>query len=87
MTFSVGSYVELRKFPNVVWRIAEPPRFNGGYPIFFLQYVGADSQERGDWCRRKKGLAPKTFKTTAQFDDLVEANPVLVLALESRCES
>ena len=83
MIFALDDYVELHDYPNVIWRVDNPPRFNGGHGLYSLAYVGADSPNNGERCRRKLGLSALTFRTHAQGFELTSANPLLVLALLS----
>jgi len=82
--FAKDDYVELVKYPHVVWQVTKPPKFNGGNPLYLLRYVGADTSERGARCRRKRGLATHTYLSDALEHELVAANEMLVLALESQ---
>lgn len=82
--FTKDDFVELVRFPGVVWQVAEHPKFNGGRGWLVLEFVGSDIDECGDRCRKWLGLSPTTTRTHATFADLVEANAMLVLALVSR---
>jgi hypothetical protein len=83
MIFSKDDYVEYRKFPGVVWRVTGL-LFNGGNPLVELTFVGSDSERGLSYFLRKNGLAKLPRGLNTAYENLVEANAVLVLALESQ---
>lgn len=83
MIFTKSDYVEYRAFPNVVWQVTGL-RFNGGDPLIELKYVGSDDEKTLKRFLRKNGLAKLPSKLNTAYENLVEANAMLVLALESR---
>ena len=76
--FKPGQFVELRAVPNVVWEIQTTEPYDARGPLATLKHVGGDRFTYAEACKifRIHGPAARVCK----FQDLIEANAMLVLA-------
>jgi len=80
--FAMGDYVEVKRYPGAVFRIVENTRDYDSTPISVIKFIGP---RRGIPPRTKGGLR-KNFRIkrlNVNPWDLVDANPMLVIAAVS----
>ena len=83
MIFAPGDYVELEHAPGVVWQV-ERIHFNGGNPGASVKLVGFDADTSWDLATTHYGFQACSNEPFFTYDNFVEANAMLVLALECR---
>lgn len=80
--FAVGTYVEVQRYPGAIFRVVEHSQDYDAFAIAVVKFVGP---RRGIPPRTKGGLDRNFRICKLRVDpwNLVEANPMLVLAAES----